>query len=126
MDDPTRTSERQGAFADLIEVERGMLEAIEQARVDADRKVEAAEAELAAEAQDGDAALDDAVRALREALEAERRAALEAIEQRARDAAQRYRDVDAARIDALATRVARRVAEGDDAPGGRAASEPIR
>ncbi len=118
MADPPEETERNGVVGDLLDLERRMLESIEEAQADADRAVAEAEAELEARVSEGDAELGEAVRQLRARLETEHAAALEAIRRQSADEARRYVDVPEARVEALAAFVARRVAEGDGADDG--------
>jgi hypothetical protein len=105
--------EYEGVLADVIEVERRARAAVEDAEAEAARAIAEAEVELHARAEAHDDALDAARRELRSTLEQEQKAGLAEIERRSEEAVRRHRDVDEARVLALAGLVARRVAEGD-------------
>lgn len=111
--DAGRSARVGGLLDDLIEVEQRVQQAVGQAEAEAERAVAAVEAEMESHVRSHDDALDRSLAALRADIEAEGVERVTEIERWSEEAARRYRDVDDARVHALAEYVAQRVAEGE-------------
>lgn len=107
--------EADSVLDDLVEVERRVDETVRRAEAEAARAIAEAEAEIERHGQANDQELESALRELEASLRAEQVKTLDEIRRQGEAEARRYREIDDARVDALAERIARRVAEGGPA-----------